>query len=118
MYQKPTLYRTEDLAEGVYAASGSNGNTVKFTSNGFKAWYGQSGEINYNVTIPSSYAGEHVILTLQFSKNITNCYGLSGSNSVSGKTATLEIWNAQSGTVTAQSAEGDPGLKSITIRKA
>lgn len=119
MYQKPTLYKTEDLAEGVYAASGSSEDTVRFTSNGFTSWGGQNGQINYSVTIPSKYIGEeHVILTVNFSKNVTGCWGLNASVTGSGKTFTFDVWHPQNGTIGANSDQGDPGLKSITIRKA
>lgn len=124
MYKKPVLFQTEDLTEGIYAASGSSsggGNQANFTPGSFQPyWAGnpKSGSIDYAVTIPSQWLGKHVILTLSFDKNITNCFGMGGGQSVSGKSATLNVPGAQNGTITVQSTEGDPGLKSISIQEA
>lgn len=121
MYKKPVLFQTEDLAEGVYAASGSSSETsedVRFTVAGTTSWGGPSGQIRYSLTIPDKYIGKNVILTFHFTKKIENLWGLGGSLSVSETTAMLNIWNLQNGEVTVQYVDGDPGLKSISIQKA
>lgn len=124
MYKKPVLFQTEDLTEGIYAASGSSsgsGNEADFTPGSFQPyWAGnpKSGSINYAVTLPPAYIGKHIILTFSFEKEITNCFGMGGGQLVSGKSATLNVPGAQNGSVTVQSNEGDPGLKSISIREA
>lgn len=123
MYRKPVIIQTEDLAEGVYAASGSSeSQNVSWVRGTHTIWNATSGQVDFTLSIPSQYVGNHVKLTIVFDQTLSGAWGengLNGQNSVNGKTLTLDISTApQSGTVFAQyNAASDVTITSIKIEQ-
>jgi hypothetical protein len=114
MYRKPVIIETEDLAEGVYAASGSG--SVTWAPGTKNTWPGGE-NVNFTVSIPSQYVGKHVKLTVTFDQAVSGAWGLDASATLNGSVLTLEHWNVpQTGTVTvSQNSNADIQITSIKI---
>lgn len=89
-YVKPLVITNEDVAEGVYAASGSVSGGVTVTK-GNEEW----GQNHFTVAISSDYLGKHIKITGVSSKTITNSWTQTALSS-SGTSFTIESWSAAS----------------------
>jgi hypothetical protein len=98
MYEKPIVLTVDDMAEGVFAASGSkatedSGNTTTSTlSYRIGNDLGTARAIVY--TGLTDYC-PHYKITAKFNKEVTSAYG-SASVTWNGKTVTIENWNGNS----------------------
>lgn len=119
-FVKPVIVASDDLAEGIYAASGvaqASGKTVTATVASTN-WWGSEGQTTFNVTIPAG-VGDHVIITLNFSGEVSNFWGGNGNCSVNGTVGKIDAWNpAETFQITAQSKEQNLTIKSASIAAA
>lgn len=102
-YQKPMVLLNDDLAEGVYAASGATASsggvavTVTFTGNNDNEWYKCS---NFHVSLAGDY-GVQVTITFDFDKSGVSVNGGDGNTlSLSNPEPEFDItvvgdWNIQ-----------------------
>ena len=81
-YEKPIISVDSEMAEGVYAASGSNGG-VPVSSPSVVADWGGSGQVKFNIDL-SSVNPSQLTVVLTFNMNIGNGWGGGSSASVSG----------------------------------
>lgn len=91
MYQKPTIFKTEDLTEGVYAASGSQG-CYEVTANIHQV--PQTGRGDYRIQVTGKHNADHTRETqwlhITFNQPVT--YSSSTGTLISGDgTTTLVI---------------------------
>ena len=86
MYEKPLVVMTEELAEGIFAASGaatgtetssSSKNTCTFTKTSENNW-GSTGQKTYSVNVPSN-ADTNLQFKVEFSESVESIWGLGGS---------------------------------------
>ena len=99
MYEKPIVIENEDLAEGVFAASGArmeeaanaanNANACTFSKTSETSW-GSTGQITYAVTIPSNH-DTNLKFQVTFSEAVDNAWGLGGSWVLSGDKKSAEV---------------------------
>lgn len=76
MNNKPMLLTTDDLAEGVYAASGDQGNSVKVVSKGTNQ--GNANQHIFGVTLPNGLSN-HFKIKFVFSSKVNDSWGGNGS---------------------------------------
>lgn len=91
MYQKPTIFKTEDLTEGVYAASGSTG---CYTATAYIHQTPQTGRGDYRIQVDGVHKADHTRETqwlhITFNQPVT--YSGSQGTLISGSgTTTLVI---------------------------
>lgn len=117
MYQKPLLFSVNDLAEGVYADSGSATVTAQYLSEETNQWT-QEIDAKFKVILTGEHS-DHQIVTLTFSGEITAVWGGGSSVSCSGSVATLDLWNpADSFEITVHGRTKNLSFVSGSIRKA
>lgn len=94
MYEKPVISVDMGMAEGVYAASGSDPYGFEVTYQSKNVYNGENGAVNYNVSWTS---GNLKSFTLIFNQEISSA-SANTSPSVSGKkvTFTYSGWNPSS----------------------
>lgn len=125
-YQKPLVMMNDDLAEGVYAASGAEnndyvaeasatsgaggaGNAAESSTGGAgngkvtcsktgESFWSDEGIVTFSLVIPSEYVGKHIKITVTFDRNPGNVNSTNYQTGVSGNTATFETWGAESST--------------------
>lgn len=120
MIIKPIVLASDDLAEGIYAASGQSqvsGNSVTATLASTNFW-GEEGQSTFNISLPAGTSG-HVIVTLKFSSDIISGWGGNGNTSINGNVATLDMWNpAENFQFTAQSRDEGLSVTSASVAAA
>lgn len=95
-YEKPVISVDAGMAEGVYAASGSNGGgsvSVRFLR--YDGDWGNGGTAVYSVDL-SGLNPSQLKVVLSFNMNISGGWGGGASASVSGKEVTLTWYSAPS----------------------
>ena len=94
-YQKPLVLSNEDLAEGIYAASGTPAASATYTLTQTNAWDGNK---QYNITFTnnSNQQLDSITVTVNVSGNVT---GISGNVSgvINGNTADITFNNYGNG---------------------
>ena len=94
MYRKPMMIAVEDLAEGVYAASGSGAAvTAQYLSDSTNDWTGET-DTKFKVILTGNHAG-HQKITLTFNGTFREGWGGNGSVICNGNVATLDVWDPQ-----------------------
>jgi len=88
-YEKPMILMNEEIAEGVYAASGDTGSSGPSVVKGTEE-YGQN---HFTVSVDSAYQGKHIIITLLANKELSGGW-TDASFTYSGFTFTLESWTS------------------------
>ncbi len=118
MYRKPVIIQTEDLAEGVYTASGTG--SVVWNKKSINSWTGAA-QVTFTITIPADYSNQHIKVSVVFDQAPTNAWG-SVSNLVrSGETINYDIYidNAPaSHEITAEVNGSDVNIVSVKVGKA
>jgi hypothetical protein len=121
MYEKPIVLTVDDMAEGVFAASGSkatedSGNTTTST-------------ISYRVGNDLGWAREivftgltdycpHYKIRAKFNKEVTSASSVSGNVTCNGKTVTIENWNGNSDELILNVADDKEAVpKTIKVEK-
>lgn len=81
-YQKPIVLLNEDLAEGVYAASGSAGDCWTITQKTTQDWNGQAHvyEIGATHTSAVSHFSEALVVKFVFSSVVTSAWAEGAGN--------------------------------------
>ena len=120
MYEKPIVLTVDDMAEGVFAASGS-----KATEGSGNA---TTSTISYRIGNDLGWAREivftgltdycpHYKITAKFNKDVTSASG-SGSVTCNGKTVTIENWSGNSDELILNVAEDKEAVpKTIKVEK-
>ena len=120
MYRKPVIIQTEDLAEGVYTASGTGSAVWYKKSTEYNKW-NNIAQVTFTITIPADYSGQHIKVSVVFDQAPTNAWG-SVSNLVrSGETINYDIYidNAPaSHEITAEVNGSDVNIVSVKVGKA
>lgn len=93
-YEKPVISVDAGMAEGVYAASGSNGGgSARVSDLIVIADWGSSGQAKFSIDL-SSLNPSQLTVVLTFNMDITSIWGGGASCAVSGKQATLTWYSA------------------------
>ncbi len=111
MYEKPVVVPMNDMAEGVYMASGG-GSVQVGTKRDVQDWSG-SGQATWDLTLPSVLAGKHISLTVQFSAPVTNAWCGGNVTSNGNGTVVFDYWNAPA-TVSVTAQATDIGSLQVT----
>lgn len=113
MYKKPWIIETDDLAEGIYAASGAE--SITWTAGSKSVYSSDNGQFAFNISLPAAYVNKHIKLTVIFDRQITNAWGMNANPSINGTTAILNIWSApETGTITAAVPSSEVNIVSIS----
>lgn len=91
-YEKPVISVDTGMAEGVYAASGSNGG-VSVSGPSVVADWGGSGQVQFNIDL-SSLNPSQLTVVLTFNMDITSAWGGGADCKVSGKQVSLNWYSA------------------------
>lgn len=91
-YEKPVISVDAGMAEGVYAASGSNGG-VSVSGPSVVADWGGSGQVQFNIDL-SSLNPSQLTVVLTFNMDISNGWGGNSTASFSGNKLTLYWYSA------------------------
>lgn len=105
MYEKPVISVDTGMAEGVYAASGSdlNSGKVSVKSSGVAADWGNSGQANFSIDLSGLNNRSQLTVVLTFNMEITSGWGGGASAAASGKQVTLTWYSApESAEITVQ----------------
>lgn len=94
-YEKPVISVDAGMAEGVYAASGSNGGGISVAFLRYDGDWGNGGTAVYSVDL-SGLSPSQLTVVLTFNMNISGAWGGGASSSVSGKEVTLTWYSAPS----------------------
>lgn len=90
-YKKPEILVDDDLAEGVYAASGTG--AVEFTKISSEYKHNAYWEVKYDYTVPSGLLNKHVAVTITFAGPVFEAWCKAqhhGEEVLSGNTLTFE----------------------------
>ena len=100
MYEKPVVIVDAGMAEGVYAASGTEQNILNITKTSTKRYW--EGDASGTVTFTISCSNETPIhqVTFTFNIPITGAWADGASNSIASPSATLSWYNGMPQTVT------------------
>ena len=123
MYERPEVMMVENLAEGVYLASGDGAGSTTESSGGATTgertgenWWGSEGQIMF--AIPCNMAGKHVRMTVVYSADISGSWGSNSSAYVSGNKAVYEVWNAPSTfDITVQTKDKGISISSVSFEE-
>lgn len=102
MYEKPMVVESEDLAEGIFAASGdhqaaapapADEKSCSFTKKNVVSWGGTEGQVVYDVSLPAT-SDAHTTFEVTFSEPVVNAWGFgSWALSADKKSAAIDLWN-------------------------
>ncbi|MDD6789508.1 MAG: hypothetical protein PUE04_05340 [Lachnospira sp.] len=116
MYRKPVIIQTEDLAEGVYTASGTG--SVVWNKKSINSWTGTA-QVTFTITIPADYSGQHIKVSVVFDQAPTDAWGSVSDLARSGETVNYDIYNAPvSHDITAVVNGSDVNIVSVKVGKA
>ena len=124
-YTKPMILANEDLAEGVFTASGTPA-TPAAASGAMWAkkkeefWNNSdNGQITFHV-VPTAHVGEHVTMTITYAQAVDNAWGGNYKFTNSGTTSTVDAWGLLAEfDLTIQVSNGPANdITSITIQSA
>ena len=96
-YEKPIVVETEELAEGIYAASGAGGGADCYTVTAYIHQTPETGRENYCIQANATHAaanGHHSteqVLTLYFNQPVTYDWCSSANATCSGGDGTAEL---------------------------
>ena len=104
-YEKPIAVVNDELAEGVYMASGdtvagnnssgssnnSNNKNITVTKGTENDWGKDNCQVSFKLSLPDGTTG-HKKIVITCNQKAVNAWG-GGSASCSGKQVTLDIWN-------------------------
>lgn len=118
MYRKPVIIQTEDLAEGVYTASGTGSAVWNKKSTDYDSW-NKIAQVTFTITIPADYSGQHIKVSVVFDQAPTNAWGQVSGLARSGETINYDIYNAPaSHAITAVVNGSDVNIVSVKVGKA
>ncbi len=118
MYKKPVVIETEDLAEGVYTASGSGNATATKEKIEYNPWSKQA-TVTFTVTIPSESIGQHIKVTVVFDQAPVNAWGSVSDLIRNGETINYEVYSASaSHDITAVVNASDVNIVAVKVGNA
>lgn len=120
MYSKPLVLMNEDIAEGVFAASGSEepkSQDICFYRYGYCSW-GTEAQQGYYVYVPEN-SDTNLKFKAKFSKAVKNVWGMNGEWKISsdGKSATCKTYTCSGQTSLYFISANDCVLTSLTRTK-
>ena len=123
MYEKPVVIVNEDLAEGVFAASGStaeptqnNSNSISISNNTTTAdWGNGTGQMTCTVEVPEN-SDTNLTFVVEFSAPIDSIWGMGGVWVLSSdkQTATCQVWSCKGSQSFTYQGNTSVTVKSVT----
>lgn len=121
MYEKPVVIVNEDLAEGVFAASGSSAeptqnNSISISNNTTTAdWGNGTGQMTCTVDVPEN-SDTNLIFEVEFSAPIDSVWGMGGNWVLSNdnQTATCLVWSCKGSQSITYQGNTSVTVKSVT----
>ncbi len=113
IYEKPTILINDEIAEGIFASSGSSGSSMTVTKGSEVG-----GNNKFTLSLGSKYVNKHVKITLTANQVLSSGWA-TATFQISGTSFIFEIWSAPSSVeVTLATADGGSiEIVSTTIEK-